>query len=203
MQDSEVHFLTDLTRTPQSAPVLGVIPSAFVTPIAVFEPLGDLLDVQLPEFLAGMKVVFTTVAIRTVRLGLGFGLGPCRRNPGGPFSSRLLSLFEPHIRWLLFGLGRSLTSLSRSGGISLIQRCYLTGNLLRLRLQLQPGGQVLQGVGSVRTRMQNAISQAVLNKVNTVGVRHLAEQTINMGTAMELVSILSLEGLQHAYQGLY
>lgn len=202
MQDSEVHFLTDLTRTPKSAPVLGVIPSAFLTPIAVFEPLGDLLDVQLPEFLAGIKVVFTTVAIQTVRFGLGFGLGPCRRHPGGPFISRLLSLFEPHIRWLLFGLGRSLISLSRSGGISLIQRCYLTGNLFCLRLHLQPGGQVLQGVGSVRTRMQNAISQAVLNKVNTVGVRHLAEQTINMGTAMQLVSILSLEGLQHAYQGL-
>lgn len=196
MQDGEVQFLTDLTRTPQSAPVLGVIPSALLTPIAVFEPLGDLLHVQLPEFLAGIKVVFTAVAIRTERFGLGFGLGPCRRHPGGPFISHLLSLFEPHIRWLLFGLGRW------SGGVSLIQRCYLTGNLLCLRLHLQPGGQVLQGVGSVETRMQNAISQAVLNKVNAVGVRHLAEQTIDVGTAMELVSILSLEGLQHAYQGL-
>lgn len=142
--------------------------------------------------------MFAKVTIRTVRFGLGFGLYLCRLHPGWPFLGCFLSLVEPHILWLLFGL----ISLSRSGGISLVQCCYLTGNLLCLSLHLQPGGQVLQGVGSVGASLQNAISQAVLNKVNTVGGRHLAEQTINMGTAVELVSILSLEGLQHAYQGL-
>lgn len=144
--------------------------------------------------------MFTAVTIGTVRFGLGLFL--CRLHPGWPFLACFLNLFEPHICWLLSGLGRPLISLGRPRGVALIQCCYLTGNLLCLRLHLQPGGQVLQGVASVGTSLQNAVSQALLNKVNTVVGRHLAEQTINMGTAVELVSILSLEGRQHADQGL-
>lgn len=201
MQNSEVSFLTDLTRTPKSAPVLAVIASTFPTPFAVLEPLCDLLGVQLPEFFAGIKVVLATDTIRAVRFGLGFDLRLCRPHPGWPFRGCFLSVFEPHLGWLLLGLSCSLTSL-RSGCIRLIQCCYLLRNLLCLRLHLQPVGQVLQGVGSVCAGLQNAISQAVLNKVNPVAGRHFAEKTVNMGTAVELVSILSLEGLQHAYQGM-
>lgn len=133
------------------------------------------------------------LTIQTEGFRHGFGACPCRFLLGFPLVSWFLSCIEPHSCWLLFGFGL-LTSSRCLGGVSPIQLGHLTADFLYLWLHLQPGSQVLHGVGSASTSLQNAISKAVPYEARTVSAGHLAEQTINMGTAIKLDFILALKG---------
>lgn len=54
VQFSKVHF-RGFTRGLEGASILGVMVSSFLTPLAILEPLWDLVDVQLSEFLTGIR----------------------------------------------------------------------------------------------------------------------------------------------------
>lgn len=83
------------------------------------------------------------------------------------------------------------------GGVSPVQFSYLAGSPLYHQLYLQSGNQVMQGVSPVGTRPHNAILHAVPHEVDMVGVGHLAEQKIDMGSTLELGAARAFKGLQH------
>lgn len=98
---------------------------------------------------------------------------------------RLLSCIESHSHWLLPGFVGLIIPPSRFRDISPKQLDHFTVGAL-CNCDLLSSSQILQGESLVGISLHNAISQALSKEVSMMRMGHLAEQTINIGTPLDL-----------------